>query len=185
MTKLYEDRSQFLINERPKSIEKYYLEANTSRYAKIHEQKRSQYINAWAKKRGLDFTNAETSLRFIRIRTEGERAKAYLIQTLKLTYIYEGQPFLPHHFGIGTRHALTLKKVSGEWKVLSEWYTDPIEEDIDIIPADAPADSLYSPANSKKEKKQVEAFRSLERQTTGKKKRYHRDRAVAYAQKYA
>ncbi|WP_019119406.1 amidase domain-containing protein [Brevibacillus massiliensis] len=72
--------------------------------------------------------------------------------------------------------------------MLSEWYTDPIEEDIDIIPADAPADSLYTPRNSKKQKNQknqVETFRIMEGQAMGKKKRYHRDRAVAYAQKYA
>lgn len=173
LQQLYKDRNSFLINRLPETINKYYVQnLRGSRYAYQMELKRGQYINSWADKRGISLTEAVPEIRITRIKRDGELAKISLVQSAKISYGYKELDLPLQSFGVGTRHALTVKKTDGNWKVLREWYLDPLEENPDLIP-DPPAGFPHPFANSD----------SIQANNKGNK--YNREHAVEYANKYA
>lgn len=173
LQQLYKDRNTYLVNRLPETINKYYvLNIGASRHAYQMELKRSQYIHSWADKRGIRLTEAKADLRIARIKDEGGLAKVSLVQSAKISYNYKGLHLPSQSFGVGTRHALTVKKIDGHWKVMREWYLDPLEENPDLIP-DSPAGFPHPSADSD----------SVQANKKGTK--YNRERAVAYANKYA
>ena len=170
LSQLFKDRNAFLINQQPKTIEKYYNQSElASRYAFQLELKRAKYLNAWADKRGLRLIAAEPRIRIARLKQNGDIVKVSLVESTKISYDYKMSHLPPQAFGVGTRHALTLKKESGGWIVKKEWYLDPLEENPDLIP-DSPAGFPHLSAAI---------------DTPRGKGRYKRERAVAYADKYA
>ncbi|MFD0681965.1 MULTISPECIES: amidase domain-containing protein [unclassified Paenibacillus] len=176
LIKLFNDRTQLLIDQKPEAINHYYEKTNTkSRYAYEQELLRCKYINTWAEKRGIVFSAAESSIRIKRIKKEGDLVRVSLNQSLQLSYVYKTDNYNPQFFGIGTRHALTLKKMNGEWLVLREWYTDPLTENPKWIQE---LDGFPNPAFTKSETDTLQT-------SDKKKKRYDRERAVEYANKYA
>jgi hypothetical protein len=167
---LFKDRNTFLIDRLPASIEKYYiLTENESRYAYQMELRRERYINSWADKRGLRLTAAEPSIRIARLKKDGDLAIVTLVQSTKISYDYKTSYPPPQSFGVGTQHVLTLKKENDRWMVKKEWYLDPLEENLDLIP-DSPAGFPHL---------------SVANYTPKENGRYDRERAVAYANKYA
>ncbi|MFK7696872.1 amidase domain-containing protein [Paenibacillus sp. HJGM_3] len=172
LTQLFKDRNEFLLNQRPETIDKYYIETQTgSRYAFQMEMRRMKYTSLWAEKRGIRFIAAEPGIRITRFKREGDTAKLALVQSTQITYAYKATDLPPQTFGVGTRHALTVKKMDGVWKVLREWYLDPLEENPDLIP-DSPQ-GFPHPVVSRPE------------QAPNKGTRYNRERALEYANKYA
>nr|WP_280521157.1 amidase domain-containing protein [Paenibacillus mangrovi] len=170
LRQLFTDRNKLLINQQPKTIQKYYVLSEAgSRHAYQMELKRAKYINAWTEKRGLGLVKAEPNIRIARLKGNGDQASISLVQSVKISYNYKSLSLPPQSFGIGTRHALTLKKTGDGWVVKKEWYLDPLEENPDLIP-NSPAGFPYL---------------SPDHNATNKKGRYNRERAVAYANKYA
>lgn len=166
---LFEDRTQLLLDHNMAHIKDHYLPGNPySRHAMHHEMNRAEYIQAWARERRAKFMNAESTIRIVRLKVEGETARVSVVQALKLGYEYLDK--YPGHqdFGIGTRHAIKLHKHNNVWTVEREWYLDPLEEnpktiqkcEMDFVPLRAPMQSKDNP-------------------------RYNRQRAVEYANKYA
>jgi len=172
LSQLFKDRNDFLLNKLPATIDKYYVQSQSgSRFAFQMEMKRMKYTNLWAEKRGIRLIAAEPAIRITRLKRDGDTVRLAFVQSSKITYAYQTSDLPPQTFGVGTRHALTLKKVDGTWKVLREWYLDPLEENPDLIP-DSPAGFPHPVASSSA-------------QSTNKGNRYNRERAIAYANKYA
>jgi hypothetical protein len=174
LSQLYKDRNDFLVNQRPETIGKYYIKSKpASRYAYQMELKRAKYMYSWAEKRGLRLVAAEPLIRIGRFKKEGDLATVTLIQSAKISYEYKGSNLgsnlPPQSFGVGTRHALTLKKENNSWVVKKEWYLDPLEENPNLI-SDTPAGFPHL---------------SSADYTPKSKRRYNRERAVTYANKYA
>ncbi len=176
LIKLFNERAQFLIDQKPEVINKLYDKTDRfGRYMYEQELLRSKYINTWAEKRAIVVSTVESSIRIIRIKKEGDLAKVSLNQSLKLSYVYKVGNYTPQSLGIGTRHGLTLKKINGEWLVHREWYADPLTENPNWI---SEFDGFPSPTFLKSE--------TDTKQTGDKtKKRYNREQAVKYANKYA
>jgi hypothetical protein len=175
LNKLFNTRAQFLLSKDDKVLNPYYLSSeNTSRYALKQEEIRKQYIHAWATQRKLRFIDAESHIRIQRIQIEGERAKVSIVQSLRLVYANR-EPFSFHQsFGVGTRHALSLIQKNGQWYVLKEWYSDPLNENPKLI----------SKTNEHFPNPQIHQY--LESSINNNQKtNYERDRAVAYANKYS
>jgi hypothetical protein len=105
---------------------------------------------------------------------EGDRAKVFIVQSLKLDYTHT-EPFSTNQsFGVGTRHALFLIKKDGKWYVQKEWYSDPLNENPKLISRmdeSFPNPMIHQHLNTT--------------QSKGGKSNYRRDRAVIYANKYA
>ncbi|WP_235941332.1 amidase domain-containing protein [Paenibacillus puerhi] len=170
LTLLYKDRNEFLINQRPETIEKYYTKTEgASRYAYQMELRRAKYLYAWAEKRGLRLAAAEPTIRIGRLKKDGDQATVTLVQSTKITYEYKASYLPLQSFGVGTRHALTIKKENDGWLVKKEWFLDPLEENPDLI-SESPAGFPH--------------LSTLD-YTPKSKGRYNRERAVAYANKYA
>ncbi|GIO68460.1 amidase domain-containing protein [Paenibacillus cookii] len=170
LEQLYQDRNRLLIDQQPTTIEKYYdLSESGGRYAYQMELKRAKYVHAWIEKRGLRLIAAEPRIRIARLKEVGDQAVLSLVQSTKISYGYKTSSVPPQSFGIGTRHALILKKTSDGWIVKKEWYLDPLEENPELIPDSPPGFPHLSP----------------EPEAAKKEGRYKRERAVAYANKYA
>ncbi|UNK16206.1 amidase domain-containing protein [Paenibacillus sp. N3/727] len=166
---LFVARSNFLVNK-PSNVAKYYDQTSkTSRNAYRVEQKRMTYLNTWGNHRGIHFTDSQSGIRITRIQIEGDTAKVSLAHSQKLSYMYVDKILHPQSFGIGTWHAITLKKKDGAWIVFKEWYLDPLEENPKLI-----AGKLGGAVHFPPHKKEVK---------DGEK--YKRQKAVAYANKYA
>ncbi|TXK84266.1 amidase domain-containing protein [Paenibacillus sp. N3.4] len=176
LIKLFNERSRFLIDQRPETIHHFYEKTDRlSQYAYEQELLRSNYINSWAEKRGVAFSAAKSNIRVNRIKRQGNIARVSLNQSLQLSYVFISDKYNPQSFGIGTRHGLTLKKMNGEWVVLREWYTDPLSENPKLIPEFT---GFPNPAFLK--------YQTTTLQTGEKaKRRYNREQAVQYANKYA
>lgn len=172
---LYNARSQYLMNKDEQVLSHYYLVTErSSRYALQQEKIRMEYIHAWALHRKLHYKRAVSDIRVPRIRMEGNYAKATVIHSQKLEYAYNDSHSMNQSFGIGTRHALTLIKDNGHWFVLREWYSDPLNENPKLISkADEHFPNLHiqQPSNTP--------------ETSIGTRRYNRERALAYANKYA
>ncbi|MGN7493749.1 amidase domain-containing protein [Paenibacillus sp. SAF-054] len=170
LEQLYQDRNRLLIHQEPKTIEKYYaLSEAGGRHVYQMEAKRAKYIHAWVEKRGLRLVAAEPRIRIARYKASGDQAVISLVQSTRISYSYKSSSVPPQSFGIGTRHALILKKTGDGWMVKKEWYLDPLEENPDLIP-DSPT-GFPQP--------------SSEHNAPTQEARYNRERAVAYANKYA
>ncbi|MCP1359029.1 amidase domain-containing protein [Aneurinibacillus migulanus] len=176
--KLFEERTRLLIHNHPNSLASLYLpKEKISRFALQHEQRRAKYIQTWAKKRGVTFTESSGRIRIVRIKPQGDTAQAFLLYTLKLTYTYTGQNQKSHSFGVGTRHSIKLKKVQGTWYVAREWYSDPIEENPHTIPSDSVKQPLQTHSSTQNDTQKQTTFAG--------KRRFNREKAVQYADKYA
>lgn len=179
LNKLFEARTRLLIENNPHIIEKYYnLGQKTSRYALQQENKRANYIQKWAETRGVTFTEGKGNIRIARTKVKGNTATVSLLHTLKLTYRYTGKNISSHSFGIGTRHGIRLEKNETGWHVIREWYSDPIEENPDTIPSNSVKDMPYMHAL-------ILSAAVDKSEPVTRTKKYNREKAVAYANKYA
>ncbi|RKP58329.1 hypothetical protein D7Z26_00805 [Cohnella endophytica] len=155
-------------------LDRYYLSAEKSSMNALKQEIiRKEYIHAWADQRKLLFMRAESHIRVPRIRFEGEHVKVSVMLSQKLEYAYEPFAF-QQSFGVGTRHALTLTKKNGHWHVLREWYSDPLNENPNLISKSD--ESFPNP--------QILNYARTSNPNKGKGN-YRRDLALAYANKYA
>lgn len=167
---IYADRAKVIINgNTDRLIDRYHMEQALSRNAFQHERNRTEYMNTWADKRNIKLIHADSGIRVIRRSISGDIAKVSLVQSLKITYVYNDKIIPEQYFGVGTRHFMTLKKSNGKWKIAREWYLDPLDENPRKI-ADRPEGAAPSVKPKTKQNKD---------------KNFNRSRAVAYANKYA
>ncbi|MGF9916193.1 amidase domain-containing protein [Paenibacillus ehimensis] len=177
LTELYRARSEFLIRDVP--IDSFYFDkVPTSQQALVLQKKRKAYFQAWADKRDIRFHAAEGTLKISRIKPAGSLVKVSLVHRLKVTYSYAQGSEAPAAFGLGTRHVLTLKRENGQLRVLKEWYLDPLEIDSDDVWLHR-SSFLWNP------KPGTESLKLDPVPKSPRKKRYNRQKAVAYADKYA
>jgi hypothetical protein len=167
---LYKDRAEAIISQDLQKVSKYYLDEKSGRIALQHEQNRMEYLNRWSNKRAIKLTHSQSNIRIIRESISEDHALISLVQSHKIGYIYINKILPEQFFGVGTRHVITLKKRNGLWKVYKEWYLDPLDENPNKIPEgwNGLAPMVKPPSSGP---------------IAGKK--YNRDRAVHYANKYA
>lgn len=177
ITKLFDERAHMLVHSTDDNLQEYYLTSEAAARGAFRQEKlRKEYIQTWAGKRFLSLTDAESHIRLVRVKISGNQARVSLVQSLKLSYAYNGKPEQPQHFGIGTRHVLNLQRNDGVWKVAREYYLDPLTENPKLIPELAPAEEGMPFIRSDGV--------SLSIPKSGAR-RYQRERAVSYANKYA
>ncbi|QDX93473.1 hypothetical protein EEL32_07280 [Brevibacillus laterosporus] len=168
---MYKERSKAMITMDYGQITPYYLSTQKrSQFALEHEKQRSAYIHAWGSKRNLSFIDAECKIKIGHIKRVGNKAKIFLIQSQTISYQHQGSSFNPQKFGIGTRHFLTLEQKDNKWYLVKEWYLDPLEENINLIPV----------SKESVTKQDLPAYNHDK-----KRRKYNRKRAVSYAEKYA
>lgn len=168
--KLYEARAAHLISCDSRLLDGLYADNKGAKAARKHEAARCEYVKAWAEARKINFVGASSAVRVTRVKSENGYIQASVVQSLQLSYAHRQPQANTLHFGIGTRHAVKLVRQGEEWRVANEWYSDPLDENPDRIPAltlpekDMAADMIFDKAV---------------------KRRYDRKKALEYADKYA
>lgn len=171
LQKLYDARTSLLISGDVKTLNGMYADRKSAQAALKHEIDRWQYVQKWAEIRKVRFTDASNMIRIVRVKASNGYIQVSVIQTLQLSYIHQASNSSIQHFGLGTRHVVRLIHQENEWRVASEWYSDPLEEDPERIPAWRISEDEINVGTSLKKK--------------GDKWQYNRNKAVEYADKYA
>lgn len=143
------------------------------RWAFSHEQARLNYIQLWANKREIRFTEAQSKLRFAWTRVEQDTAELSVCHTLQLGYVYPDEPTV-NRFGIGTRHWIEMVRRDGKWLIRQDFYTDGLGDD-----SQAPNPE---PAEGKAMIEPVEKIPPTQSDSPGT---LDREGAIRYADKYA
>ncbi|MGB9803096.1 amidase domain-containing protein [Desulfofundulus sp.] len=107
-------------------------------WALAHEEHKLNFVQQWAKMRGVRFVEAKPSIHITWSRIRGDTAEFVVHQSLQLGYVYPGDPAV-NRFGIGTRHWMELIKKDGKWLIRKDFYTDGLGDDT-LVPVPTPAD---------------------------------------------
>lgn len=150
----------------------YDTTATLGEWGLSHEKAKLNYIQLWAKKRGVRIIEANPSLRIPWCDVRENTAELVVHQTLQLGYVYSGDRTI-HRFGVGTRHWMVLVRKKGKWLIQQDFYTDALGDD-SLVPNPEPANGAALIKMVKKTSKQSD-------QSSG----YDREGAVRYADKYA
>ncbi|OAX49800.1 amidase domain-containing protein [Paenibacillus sp. AD87] len=163
---LFSQRSKYLAAQN-NNMDRYYdIKSPLSRHAHTMEVNRKTYLHAWAEHRNMKITDVLSKIHISKIRVRDNTATVSLGHSQQITYAYNDQLSSTHSFGLGTWHAVTLKKKNDQWIVWKEWYLDPLEENPRLIAAGMPSPPPHRPVLKDG-------------------KNYKRKQAVAYANKYA
>ncbi|POB10172.1 amidase domain-containing protein [Sulfobacillus sp. hq2] len=110
-------------------------------HAALHEAtKREAYLSAWAKSRQIAFKRVTVSLRTpgIQFRTNG---LVHVFAIVSERYqVQKGT--LSDAFGLGIRHDYVLQSLHGQWRIASDDFTDPLNQDTHIPGPVRPADDF-------------------------------------------
>lgn len=166
LNNLFTNKSDYLADRDNNLADFYDNKHSLSRRAYKMEVDRKLYLHSWAKKRNMKIVNSQSKIRVTRVRIGENVAVVSLGHSQKISYSYNNHPSSAQWFGLGTWHAITLKKIGDHWIVWKEWYLDPLEENPSLIPSGVPVDSP-------------------DREVAQDGKKYRRKAAVAYADKYA
>ncbi|MBO9599973.1 MAG: amidase domain-containing protein [Cohnella sp.] len=174
LNRALETRGEHLIEGETEDLEPFYIRSEKSSMSALqHEMKRHRYLDAWARKRSLHFIDCHNEVRIVRYKMQGDTANVVFIVRQRLEYVNVKNILHTQHFGLGTRHVMSLKKKDKEWRILREWYLDPLDENPDLI-----ADHQFDSENSGIEDRQGNVPEKS-------RARYDRAKAVRYADKYA
>ncbi|MFE6076575.1 amidase domain-containing protein [Paenibacillus sp. NPDC057886] len=144
----------------------YDLASRSGRNALNIQKNRATYLNAWAAQRNMTVVDSQSKVLIGKMQFTGNQVKLTLGHSQRIAYTYHDAPSQKHWFGLGTWHVMTLTKNDGRWIVTKEWFLDPLEEN----PGKIPTSILPPPPASR---------------GVPFGKHYNRQRAVAYANKYA
>lgn len=172
---IYKTRANTLITGADsKIIGKHYdLSTIHAQWALEHEYNKINYMQTWAKKRGVTFTDIQTDIQVKSLSFTDSGAKFNVYQSMALKYKYPDEKEAVNQFGVGTIHWVLMTQKDGRWLIQKEFYTDALGDDTLVYrpqPADGLADVGILPKDPvKKNQSQT----------------YDRQRAVDYANKYA
>lgn len=163
---LFAQRSKYLAGQTNNMVRYYDIQSPLSRHAYTMEINRKTYLHAWSEHRNMKITDCQSKIHISKIRVRDNTATVSLGHSQQITYAYKDQLSSTHSFGLGTWHAVTLKKINDQWIVWKEWYLDPLEENPRLIAAGMPSSPPHRPEIKDG-------------------KNYKRKQAVDYANKYA
>ncbi len=137
VTKAIEDifinRNRAILNGDLEFIQSIYnLKTQYGTWAFEYEQKKVKYINNWAEKQGIKFTEINPKVVIRRIRGGNGSYSVNLICSTEYKYIYENEPEEINSSRIGTYHDLNLVNKEGSWIITKEWYKDPFGDSLNL-----------------------------------------------------
>ncbi|EOP29574.1 hypothetical protein IIS_05252 [Bacillus cereus VD131] len=172
LKELFERRTQLLINQKPDTISIFYdFTQDLSKKSYQKEINRSMYINTWANMRGIVLLESVSNISILDKKIQGNIAELVLKHSLGFRYIYDTHPFPIETFAIGTRHHIFLLKKNNYWMVIREAYSDPLEDNPELIPKNSAIKVGFPFVTSFLDSKSNELN--------------NRNKAVSYANKYA
>ena len=169
---IYDDRCKALISGDWKGLKEYY---DTSKkyglWSYEHEAKRIKYIKDWSEARGIKFKDIKSTVYLKKITKKDGNYSISLTETYKFDYIYKDDiNETVNTFGTGIRHTVGLINKDDKWLMSKDWYTDFLQE------------ALHSYSGIHIGEIEQKAIPTSNTQIQAKK--YNREKAVQYADKY-
>jgi hypothetical protein len=104
-----------------------------SLYAFRHSLARQQFLRAWQRARGVRFQRALVELRTPRIKFRGQdEVRVTAVVSESFTYRSFRGAAPEEVFGLGTRRWYTLQREGTHWRIRTEDFTDPLDQDTRI-----------------------------------------------------
>lgn len=126
-------RNNALLNGNTEVIQSLY-DRNTKlgAWAYEHQMKKMQYLNNWAEKQGIIFSDINSIFKIRSVKENGDTTSYNFICSTEYKYVYENEPEIENTFRIGTYHSLKIRKIDNTWLIVKEWYTDPFADSLEI-----------------------------------------------------
>ncbi|WP_291632395.1 amidase domain-containing protein [Clostridium sp.] len=167
---IFQSRNKAILNGDLELIQSLYnMDTKYGTWAYEYEKRKMDYINNWAEKQGVKFTNITPTVIVKKIKGSDDTFSIYLLCSTEYKYVYEDQPELENTSRIGTYHNLKLMRKDGSWVISKEWYKDPFANSLDL--GNIKADSI---------KKYILSQNARDLSTIDKR----RITAIEYADKY-
>ena len=117
----------------------YNTDTKYGTWAYEYEKRKMNYVNNWAQKQGIKFTDILPKVIIKTIKGNMDNFSIYLLCSTQYKYVYENQPELENTSTIGTYHILKLTRKESSWIISKEWYKDPFGDslNLDNIKADS------------------------------------------------
>lgn len=133
VSNIFTMKSKSVLTEDLDSIHSIY-DTNTKygQWAYEYEETKVKYINNWAKKQGVQFTEITPKVIFKKAKVGEKSSSFYVLCNTEYKYIYLDQPDIINSSRIGTYHSIQLSKKNDEWIITKEWYTDPFADSLKI-----------------------------------------------------
>ncbi|MBU3111329.1 amidase domain-containing protein [Clostridium lacusfryxellense] len=130
---IFQRRNKAILSGDLKLIQSLYnMDTKYGTWAYEYEKKKMDYINNWAEKQGVRFTEIIPTVIIKRIKGSNDSFSVYLLSSTEYKYIYENQPGVENTSKIGTYHNLQLMSKNGSWVISKEWYKDPFANSLDL-----------------------------------------------------
>lgn len=110
----------------------YDTNTKNGQWAYEYEERKVKYINNWAQKQGVNFTNITPKIVFKSAKIGEKFCSFYILCNTEYNYIYPDEPDKINTSKIGTYHSFQLTKKDGEWLITKEWYTDPFADSLQL-----------------------------------------------------
>ncbi|MBY0754462.1 amidase domain-containing protein [Clostridium sardiniense] len=130
---IFLSKSKSVLTQDLDSIESLYdTDTKYGQWAYEYEERKVKYINNWAKKQGIKFTDITPDIVFRKAKVSDKACSFYVLCNTEYTYVYEDQPHIVNSSRIGTYHSINLTKKDNEWIITKEWYTDPFADSLKL-----------------------------------------------------
>lgn len=130
---IFQRRNKAILSGDLKLIQSLYnMDTKYGTWAYEYEKRKMDYINNWAEKQGVKFTDIRPTVIIKRIKGSNDSFSIYLLASTEYKYIYENQPGVENISKIGTYHNLQLMSKNGSWVISKEWYKDPFANSLDL-----------------------------------------------------
>ncbi|MFZ5986665.1 MAG: amidase domain-containing protein [Bacillota bacterium] len=110
----------------------YNLETKLGTWAYEHQMKKMKYLQKWADKQGIKFTDIKSKIKVRYVKERGSGYRYNFIASTEYNYAYENDPETVNMFRIGTYHTLSLDNKDDKWLITKEWYTDPFADSLNL-----------------------------------------------------
>lgn len=144
---IFQSRNKAILSGDLELIKSFYnMDTKYGTWAYEYEKKKMDYIENWAEKQGIKFTNIVPTVIIKRIRDNNNNFSIYLLCSTEYKYVYKDQPKLENISRIGTYHNLQLMSKNGSLVISKEWYKDPFANSLDLnnIKADSIKEYILS-----------------------------------------
>ncbi len=130
---IFLSKSKSVLTQDLDSIQSLYdTDTKYGQWAYEYEERKVKYINNWAKKQGVKFTDITPDIVFRKAKVSDNICSFYVLCNTEYKYAYEDQPDIINSSRIGTYHSINLTKKNDEWIITKEWYTDPFADSLKL-----------------------------------------------------
>jgi hypothetical protein len=110
---------------------------------------RLRYVQDWARARGARFLAARATVAVTALRgtpADPQRGfEAAAVVSEAFTYAWDGRPQAAATFGLGTRRLVRAARVDGQWRIVEQRFTDPLDQETRLPGPAEPTHVAYRP----------------------------------------